>query len=333
MFITNDVLNIIEGMKKIISIIALSAIFMVIFMPFVLSAEGKDKQQDDGRISSGTVILPIGYKGNETGTGNGEKVAERKENETKALKERENKTGEGVNKEKTKGREINETDGLKGRGEENKTKKGINETEDIEHGKEGFPPGLNWSITQGKPSNASIEVRIRNIERIREKFQEINKTINATGKPGLRMWPSDEVARTYVGEAKLLRHIGQYVQNLEDISILISNESIGGKVSEIAKKIDTSLEKSRRVEERIRGRNFITRFLFGGDKNSAKEIDADISSNKRMIEELRNIENETDDELNPLLEGHIRLLEEENVRLESVSKAEFGVFGLFGWLF
>lgn len=298
-------------MKKIAPIM-LCVIVMVIFLTFAVSADGKDKQQDAGKISSGTVILPIGYKGNETVGGVEEKVAERGGNETKALKERENETEEGVNKEKTRGREINETDGLKGGGEENKTKTGINETGDIEQGRDGFPPGLNWSITRGKPSNVSIEVRLRNIERVWEKFQEI-KPINTTGKPGLR--------------------IGQYVQNLEDISQLIENESIGMKVSEIAKKINTSLEKSKRAGERIRGRNFITRFLFGGDKNSVKEIDAEISSNKRMIEELRNIENETDDELNPLLEGHIRLLEEENMRLESVSNAEFKVFGLFGWLF
>lgn len=314
MFITSDVLNIIERMKKIISIMALSAIFMVIFMPFVLSAEGKDKQQDDRKTSSDAMILPIGYKGNETGKGDEGKVAERKENETKGLKERENKTWEGVGKEnKTEKKGINETEGLKGKGEENKTKKGINETEDIEHGREGFPPGLNWSITRGEPSNVSIEVRVRNIERIREKFQEINKTINATEKPGLR--------------------IGQYVQNLKDISELIENKSVGMRVSEIAKNINKSLEKSGGAEERIKKRNFIVRFIFGGDKNSAREIDGEISKNNMMMKELRDIENGLDDAAKDLLEGHIKLLGEENTRLGHISNSEIRAFGLFGWLF
>lgn len=297
-------------MKRIMLIIVLSAIVVVVFMAFAVSADGKGRQQDDEKTSSGTVLLPIGYKGNETGREDDSRVAEKKENETKGLKERENKTDWGVDKEKTMGKEINETKKLKEM--ENKTKKEVNETEGIEHGKEGFPPGLNQSITKGRPSNVSIEVRIRNIERIREKFQEI-RPINVTEKHGLR--------------------IGQYVQNLEDISMLMGNESIGMKVSEIAKNINKSLEKGKKAEERIKGRGFIIRFIFGGDKNSAREMGDEISNNQRMIKELKDIENESEGDVKPLLREHIRLLEEENARLDSISKAEFKVFSLFGWLF
>lgn len=299
-------------MNRVMQIIAISTIFIAIFAAFVSGDTNESKQQGIGaKTSINSKMLPIGYKENETGKWDLDNIEEKDNgrNETKALRNRENKTKE---------HELNETDSVWDK--ENKTKsKDINKTKDTgnieqDHGKRGSPPGLNQSITQGNPGNVSVDVRIRNIERIKEKFQDI-RVVNATKEeqPGLR--------------------IGQYVQNLEDISELIGNKGGGMKVSEIAKNIKKSLEKSKRAEEKIKGRNFIVRFIFGGDKNSAREMKDEISKNQEMIKELNDIEKNSSDDVKPLLNEHIKLLEMETGRLNSISNTEIKAFSLFGWLF
>ena len=109
----------------------------------------------------------------------------------------------------------------------------------------------------------------------------------------------------------------------------------GEQISAIAQEFNNSLVLQYSAEERIKDRNAISRFFFGGDSDAAEEIRDQIKANRERIENLNTLMNDCDcdNELRTMIRAQIQVLEEEQNRLQELSQAEFDDKGLLGGLF
>jgi hypothetical protein len=106
----------------------------------------------------------------------------------------------------------------------------------------------------------------------------------------------------------------------------------GEQISAIAKEFNNSVTAQYNAEEKIRNRDALSRFFFGGDSDAAKEIQQQFEQNRVRIENLNTLMNECncDDELKAMIREQIQVLEEEQNRLQELAQAELGDKGLFG---
>lgn len=109
----------------------------------------------------------------------------------------------------------------------------------------------------------------------------------------------------------------------------------GNEFAGIGQQLGSSTQLMLQVEEQIRTRSRLTRFLFGGDKDSADIIREQIRTNTERIERLREYLNdcECDGEVREMLQEQIRNMEMEQSRLQQVAEDEETTWGLFSWRF
>lgn len=111
---------------------------------------------------------------------------------------------------------------------------------------------------------------------------------------------------------------------------------IGDRISAIAKEFNNSVTAQYIAKEKIRNRDAISKFFFGGDKEASEEIQQHIEANRARIEDLNALMNQCsdcDDELKAMIREQIQILEEEQNRLQGLSQAELNDNGLFGGFF
>lgn len=119
-------------------------------------------------------------------------------------------------------------------------------------------------------------------------------------------------------------------------SLLAAEDVVGGigqQVSQIARDFNNSVDKTIKAEEKIQNRNILTRLFVGGDKQAAAELEQEVSQNRARIQTLNQLMQNCncDSETKAVLQEQIQNMEQEQNRLESLSK-EQQANGLFGWL-
>lgn len=170
-------------------------------------------------------------------------------------------------------------------------------------------------ITNGTPGRNTAQVR----EKIRSDRNALNATLrNAT--PVRAGWS------TTTNEVRLAVHTLLAMENITG--------GIGSQVSAVAREFNNSASQSWQLEERIRNRDAVSRFFFGGDQTSAAEL-ANLSvQNQNRIRQIEQLmANESlDEETRAMLQEQLAIMELENTRLGQVSSAEQQSRGIFGWL-
>ena len=162
----------------------------------------------------------------------------------------------------------------------------------------------------------------RNISEIRREHDKSHDDLNAT----LRNVSSGEREQfKNENEVRLAVHT---LLEMEDVS-----GGIGHNVSAVARQFNNSASSAKIFEDRIRNRNTITRLLFGGDWDAAREIANLTARNRDRVLELEHViqGSSLDADSRALMEDQIRILLKEQDRLDQLSKREQEDRGFFAW--
>lgn len=126
--------------------------------------------------------------------------------------------------------------------------------------------------------------------------------------------------------------INQAVYSLLSMEYLLP--SVGIIVSDIARQLNSSSQKTNIAEEEIKARNYFAYFLVGGDFNLADEIESEIILNKERISDLRELNSRCGcpTEIQNIFEEQIQVIEKEQNRLQEIVNLEKSSKGLFGWV-
>lgn len=110
---------------------------------------------------------------------------------------------------------------------------------------------------------------------------------------------------------------------------------IGEQVSDVARQMNGSLATTTSIELKLKARGFLTRFLFGGDKDAAERLQEQIDRNQERIDALKSllVQANVSAELKATLEAQVAVLEDAQVRLTALAGKEEGAWGLFSWRF
>jgi hypothetical protein len=108
---------------------------------------------------------------------------------------------------------------------------------------------------------------------------------------------------------------------------------IGSQISEMASGFNNSVNAAYMAEEKIRNRNQLVRFLFGGDKTAAEAISRQVEENRVRIGQLEGEISSCScsEETKAMLNRQVRILSEENARLNATAGQEMSDKGLSGF--
>jgi predicted RND superfamily exporter protein len=109
---------------------------------------------------------------------------------------------------------------------------------------------------------------------------------------------------------------------------------IGPRVAAIADDINTSESNITPFEQRIDDRTGFFRFLFGGDKVAANQINDQVAQNQQRIQTLEQLaQNSTlQPDVQQAMQDQITVLEQEQSRLSNLTAAETNSSGLLWWI-
>ena len=109
---------------------------------------------------------------------------------------------------------------------------------------------------------------------------------------------------------------------------------IGPQVGEIARDFNNSVQATIRTEEKIQERNWVMRFLFGGDEEAAGEIEQEVNVNRERVQTLKQLKEQCscDEPVKATMQEQIQNIEQEQNRLQQLAQAEKNSKGLLGWL-
>jgi hypothetical protein len=162
----------------------------------------------------------------------------------------------------------------------------------------------------------------RNISEIRREHDKSHDDLNAT----LRNVSSSEQEQfKNANEVHLAVHT---LLEMEDV-----NGGIGHTVSAIARDFNDSAGSAKVFEDHIRNRNTITRLLFGGDRDAARELANLTARNRDRILELEQLiqGSPLDADTRAMMEDQVRIIQKEQERLDQLSKREQEDRGFFAW--
>jgi predicted secreted Zn-dependent protease len=110
---------------------------------------------------------------------------------------------------------------------------------------------------------------------------------------------------------------------------------IGRNISLIAREFNNSVQVTIRAEERIQNRNAIVKFFFGGDRQNAEDIEAEVNRNQERIQTLLRLKDQCScsEEIKSMLQEQIQNMEQEQTRLRQLAESEKSNKGMFGWIF
>jgi hypothetical protein len=169
--------------------------------------------------------------------------------------------------------------------------------------------------------NDSNHTSGRTIAEVREKRHKSLENLNAT----LRNVSSGELER--VKNENEVRIAVTTLLDMEDLS-----GGIGRNVSAIARDFNNSASSIRKIEDRIQSRSSFVRLFFGGDKEAARELANQTAQNNARIAELQQLINSAtlDPEVRATIEDQVRIIQQEQERLQQLSTHEQEDRGLFG---
>jgi hypothetical protein len=162
----------------------------------------------------------------------------------------------------------------------------------------------------------------RNISEIRREHDKSHDDLNAT----LRNVSSGDRERfKNENEVRLAVHTLLEMENVSG--------GIGRNVSAIAREFNNSASSAKTFEDRIRNRNTLTRILFGGDRDAAREIANLTARNRDRILELEQLlkGSSLDTDSRAFMEDQVRIMQKEQERLDQLSKREQEDRGFFAW--
>lgn len=118
--------------------------------------------------------------------------------------------------------------------------------------------------------------------------------------------------------------------DVEDLS-----GGIGRNVSALARDFNNSASSMRTLEDRIQSRNSFVRLLFGGDREAARELATQTAQNNARIVELQQLISRAtlDTEIRATIEDQLRIIQQEQERVQQLATREQedrGLFGRFG---
>jgi hypothetical protein len=172
-------------------------------------------------------------------------------------------------------------------------------------------------------SDNSKSPPVLNLSRVREDNRKAKDELNAT----LRNISADQRERVMnQNEVRIAVHSLLEMENLSG--------GIGPEVSAIARDFNNSASSAQVLEDRIEARNSIVRLFFGGDREAAGELLNLTARNQARIQQLEQLINSTslDADVRATLEDQVRVLQNDQVRLEQLAAREQQDRGLFGWL-
>ncbi len=109
---------------------------------------------------------------------------------------------------------------------------------------------------------------------------------------------------------------------------------IGPRVVGIAEEINASESNITPLEQRIENGNSLFRFMFGGDKAAANQIDDQVALNQQRIQTLEQLmQNSTlQPDVEQAMQEQITVLQQEQDRLANLTATERNTTGLFWWI-
>lgn len=110
-----------------------------------------------------------------------------------------------------------------------------------------------------------------------------------------------------------------------------------GEAGQTGNQIQAHIETHRELQEnalRLEERNRFTRFLIGPDQDAIRKSEALLEQNRLRIQEMDQVRDRLQDEADRgQFQEQLRILEEEQTRLEERIRSASEGFSLFGWLF
>jgi len=122
------------------------------------------------------------------------------------------------------------------------------------------------------------------------------------------------------------------------VQALLGAENISGivkNISSIARDFNNSVQATVRSEEKMRERSGFERFLFGGDEQSAGELERQVSQNQQRIMQMQQLVLQCSGcgpEVQAMLQMQLMNMEHEQSRLMQLAQGEKQDRGVFGWL-
>jgi hypothetical protein len=164
----------------------------------------------------------------------------------------------------------------------------------------------------------------RTINDVRENHTKSQESLNAT----LRNISSGE--RDRIKNENEVRIAVTTLLETEDLS-----GGIGRNVSAIAREFNDSASSTQKLEDRIQSRNSFVRLFFGGDRDAARELANQTARNNVRIVELQQLISSVtlDAEVRTTMEDQVRIIQQEQDRLQQLAAREQedrGLFGRFG---
>ena len=181
--------------------------------------------------------------------------------------------------------------------------------------------------SQGEESQVKVQVKVKakNANElkamIQEKRQEMAQELNSmSNKDKQKVFQNQNQVREAVH------------------ALLASEDLVGGigkQVSEIALEFNNSVEKTIQAEEKIQTRSKIKTFFFGGDKETAEELEEEVGQNQNRIQELKQLKADCScqQEVMAVIQEQVQNMEQEQTRLSQLTQEQKQKKGLFSWLF
>jgi hypothetical protein len=170
---------------------------------------------------------------------------------------------------------------------------------------------------------SAVRSTVRNAEELREvirqrKAEMDNETRNV----------SESIRNIYAKQNRVVLAVHAFI-DMENLT-----GGIGRNISQIARDFNNSVNKTLRAEEKIQNSNWFSKMLFGGDRDSATEIENETVQNILRIQHLKDLLQACNctEEVRSMFQEQIQNMEFEQTRLSEIAKQEISNKGLLGWL-
>src|SRR3989344_4667413 len=195
-------------------------------------------------------------------------------------------------------------------------------------------------IALANESTSTLEVSRTNVQmQSRTQFENSNSPARSFEELKARIeWRERELDQGEEGTTSEDRDIVKSTNpvRLAVHAFLNSGDLLGGigeQVSEIAKEMNDSNATTTRMEIKMHSRGFLTRLLFGGDKDSAEIISKIVIHNQKLIEDLTALLDQSNisADVRVTLNAQITALENAQARLMNIATKERSSWGIFSW--
>lgn len=169
----------------------------------------------------------------------------------------------------------------------------------------------------------SVSVPAGSANQLRAMIQNRETELNQEVSSSTKAWEQNAIRNS--NQVRLAVH-----------ALLSAEDVIGGigpQVSEIAQQINNSVQATVNAEANIRTRGLLVNLFFGGDKNNASKIEAEVLQNQERIRQLNQIiaTSSISSEVRNILQNQIQIMEQEQTRLNDLANQEKNRWGVFSW--